>query len=71
MSAERVELLAPPAILRAVKTRFIFNPRSGHNARNPHLLDRARSFITEHRLDATADTALLKLQKVILWLMSR
>jgi len=53
MSAERVELLAPPAILRAVKTRFIFNPRSGHNARNPHLLDRARSFITEHRLDAT------------------
>lgn len=36
-----------------MKARFIFNPRSGHNARNPYLLDRARSFIAEHRLDAT------------------
>lgn len=35
-----------------MKTRFIFNPKSGHNARNPHLLDRAREFIREHRLDA-------------------
>lgn len=36
-----------------MKLRFIFNPRSGHNARNPHLLNRARAFIAEHRLDAT------------------
>ncbi|MCF7689065.1 MAG: diacylglycerol kinase family lipid kinase [Cephaloticoccus sp.] len=36
-----------------MKLRFIFNPRSGHNARNPHLLARAREFIREHRLDAT------------------
>jgi YegS/Rv2252/BmrU family lipid kinase len=34
------------------KTRFIFNPHSGHNARNPHLLDRSRAFIREHALDA-------------------
>lgn len=36
-----------------MKLRFIFNPRSGHNARNPHLLHRAHAFIREHRLDAT------------------
>ena len=35
------------------RARFIFNPRSGHNARNPWLLGRARDFIAEHRLDAT------------------
>ena len=35
-----------------IKTRFIFNPRSGHNAKNPHLLERARTFIREHSLDA-------------------
>ena len=35
-----------------IKTRFIFNPRSGHNAKNPHLLERARAFIREHALDA-------------------
>jgi YegS/Rv2252/BmrU family lipid kinase len=40
-------------ILLLVKTRFIFNPRSGHNLRNPHLLDRARAFIAEHGLDAS------------------
>jgi diacylglycerol kinase (ATP) len=34
------------------RTRFIFNPRSGHNARNPWLLAHARAFIAEHRLDA-------------------
>ncbi|TAG32653.1 MAG: diacylglycerol kinase family lipid kinase, partial [Verrucomicrobia bacterium] len=34
------------------RIRFIFNPRSGHNARNPWLLQRARDFILEHRLDA-------------------
>jgi len=35
-----------------IKTRFIFNPRSGHDAKNPHLLERARAFIREHSLDA-------------------
>jgi YegS/Rv2252/BmrU family lipid kinase len=35
-----------------IKTRFIFNPRSGHNAKNPHLLERTRAFIREHDLDA-------------------
>ncbi|MCB1103178.1 MAG: diacylglycerol kinase family lipid kinase [Opitutaceae bacterium] len=35
-----------------MKTRFIFNPKSGHNARNPHLLDRAREFIRQNQLDA-------------------
>jgi len=35
------------------RARFIFNPRSGHNARNPWLHARARQFIAEHRLDAT------------------
>lgn len=44
---------APSPTLAGLKTRFIFNPRSGHNARNPWLLDRARAFIAEHRLDAT------------------
>ncbi len=34
------------------RARFIFNPRSGHNARNPWLLERARAFVAEHRLDA-------------------
>ncbi len=34
------------------RARFIFNPRSGHNARNPWLLEYARAFITRHRLDA-------------------
>lgn len=34
------------------RARFIFNPRSGHNARNPWLLERARAFIAEHKLDA-------------------
>lgn len=36
-----------------MKLRFIFNPRSGHNQRNPHLLARAQAFIREHGLDAT------------------
>ncbi len=36
-----------------LKLRFIFNPRSGHNARNPYLLARTREFIAEHGLDAT------------------
>lgn len=36
-----------------MKYRFIFNPRSGHNARNPRLLHHTRDFISAHRLDAT------------------
>jgi diacylglycerol kinase (ATP) len=36
-----------------MKARFIFNPKSGHNVRNPYLLDRTRAFIAEHALDAT------------------
>ena len=35
-----------------IKTRFIYNPRSGHNAKNPARLDRARAFIRERSLDA-------------------
>ena len=36
-----------------MKFRFIFNPRSGHNARDPRLLQQTRDFIASHRLDAT------------------
>ncbi|HEU5079640.1 MAG TPA: diacylglycerol kinase family protein [Opitutaceae bacterium] len=36
-----------------MKARFIFNPRSGHNQRNPYLLDRALSFIGEHKINAS------------------
>lgn len=39
----------------SMKCRFIFNPRSGHNARNPHLLETARTFIREHHLDGAVD----------------
>ncbi len=35
-----------------LKTRFIFNPRSGRNHRDPSLLARCRAFIAEHGLDA-------------------
>lgn len=35
-----------------LKTRFIFNPRSGRNHRDPSLLARCHAFIAEHRLDA-------------------
>jgi diacylglycerol kinase (ATP) len=35
-----------------LKTRFIFNPRSGRNARDPRLLRRVREFIRENDLDA-------------------
>lgn len=34
------------------RTRFIFNPRSGRNAKSPRLLERARAFIREGSLDA-------------------
>lgn len=43
---------SPPTV-PWLKTRFIFNPKSGHNARNPYLLDRTRAFIAEHKLEAT------------------
>jgi len=35
-----------------LKARFIFNPHSGHNRRNPWLRDRARKFIAERGWDA-------------------
>jgi len=35
-----------------LKARFIFNPHSGSNRRNPHLRDRAMEFIAEHGWDA-------------------
>ncbi|HEY0944031.1 MAG TPA: diacylglycerol kinase family protein [Opitutaceae bacterium] len=35
-----------------LKTRFIFNPCSGHNARNPYLFSRAKDFIRQHGLNA-------------------
>ena len=35
-----------------IKTRFIFNPRSGYNAKSPRLLERARAFIRERSLHA-------------------
>lgn len=37
----------------ALKYRFIFNPFSGHNARDPRTLRRTLDFIAAHRLDAT------------------
>jgi YegS/Rv2252/BmrU family lipid kinase len=39
-------------MIKNLKARFIFNPHSGHNARNPYLLDKARAFIAEHQLNA-------------------
>lgn len=36
-----------------MKARFIFNPHSGSNRKNPHLRDRALAFIAQERLDAT------------------
>jgi diacylglycerol kinase (ATP) len=39
--------------IRNVKSTFIFNPHSGHNARNPYLLERTRAFIAQHDLDAS------------------
>jgi diacylglycerol kinase family enzyme len=35
-----------------MKTRFIFNPCSGKNRRNPWLVPAIRAFIAQHRLDA-------------------
>lgn len=39
-----------------MKTRFIFNPHSGRNARRPWLADHIRAFIVGHRLDAALVT---------------
>lgn len=36
-----------------MKARFIFNPCSGRNAKNPILLERTRAFIEENRLNAS------------------
>ncbi len=36
-----------------MKTRFIFNPHSGRNRRNPWLVAAIHAFIAEHRLDAS------------------
>ncbi len=36
-----------------MKARFIFNPHSGSNRRNPYLRDRATEFIRQHGWDAT------------------
>lgn len=36
-----------------MKARFIFNPHSGSNRRNPYLFERARAFIAENGWDAT------------------
>ncbi len=43
----------PYSCLPRLKARFIFNPHSGSNRRNPYLRDRALAFIQEHQLDAT------------------
>lgn len=44
-----------PFNIRNVKSTFIFNPRSGHNIRNPYLLEHTRRFIAEHHLNATLE----------------
>jgi diacylglycerol kinase (ATP) len=41
------------ALSSRVKARFIFNPNSGRNRRNPHLRDRALEFIAHAGWDAT------------------
>lgn len=45
-------LTAPDSVPLVIKTRFIFNPRSGHNAKNPRVIELARAFIRERGLDA-------------------
>jgi diacylglycerol kinase (ATP) len=47
---------SPPAAFfggSALKARFIFNPHSGSNRRNPYLRDRAADFIRQHGWDAS------------------
>lgn len=41
-----------PYLSPRLKLRFIFNPRSGRNARRPHLFEYTREFIRQHGLDA-------------------
>jgi len=43
-------------MIRDLKACFIFNPNSGHNARHPYLLERARKFVAANHLDATVIT---------------
>lgn len=45
--------MSPSSFIPALKLRFIFNPHSGHNLRNPSLLNRAHAFIQERQLDAS------------------
>jgi YegS/Rv2252/BmrU family lipid kinase len=40
-------------LLSRLKARFIFNPHSGSNRRNPYLFGRARAFIADNGWDAT------------------
>jgi diacylglycerol kinase (ATP) len=47
--------MSAPFDIRGVRSTFIFNPRSGHNVRNPHLLEHTRRFIAQHQLDATLE----------------
>ena len=42
-----------PRLPSPLKARFIFNPTSGRNRRNPYLRERAARFIKERGLDAT------------------
>lgn len=41
------------ALRAPVRPAFIFNPHSGHNRRDPRLLERTRAFIRDHHPDAT------------------
>lgn len=49
----RRRFVTVPPLFPRLKARFIFNPHSGSNRRNPHLRDRAQEFIREHGWDAT------------------
>jgi len=40
-------------MIRSLKSCFIFNPQSGHNARHPYLRERARVFIARNKLNST------------------
>ena len=53
-----VQSVPAPALFgnSPLKARFIFNPHSGRNRRNPYLRDLATAFIGEHRLDASIVT---------------
>jgi YegS/Rv2252/BmrU family lipid kinase len=48
---DRVGPVSVSALPLALKVRFIFNPFSGSNRKNPYLRDRAAEFIAHHGLD--------------------